>query len=57
VKTLRVQNMKIGTKEKPKFANIGDYWNNESVENIANLLREYQDLSPKTFLEMKGITG
>jgi hypothetical protein len=47
----------IGTEEKPKFANIGDYWNDEIVEKIANLLCEYQDLFLKTFLEMKEITA
>jgi hypothetical protein len=47
----------IGMEEKPKFANIGDYWNDETMENIANLLHEYQDIFPTTFSEMKGITG
>jgi len=40
-----------------KFVNIGDYWNNETIENIANLLHEYQDLFLKSFLDMKGIVG
>jgi len=44
-------------KEKPKFVNIGDYWNDEIVEKIEELLREYQDLFPTTFSEMKGIDG
>jgi hypothetical protein len=39
----------IGIKEKPNFTNIGDFWNDENVENIAYLLREYQYLFPKTF--------
>jgi hypothetical protein len=34
----------IGTKDNPKFANIGDYWNEETVEKIVDLLHEYQDL-------------
>jgi hypothetical protein len=41
--------------ENPKFVNIEDYWSDETIEKIANLLREYQDLFPNTFLEMKGI--
>jgi hypothetical protein len=57
VKPLRVHKVNIGTKEKPKFMNIGDYWNDETVENIADLLHEYQDLFPTTFSEMKGIVG
>jgi hypothetical protein len=47
----------IGTKEKPKFANIGDHWNEQTVEKIAYLLREYQNLFLTTFSEMKGIAG
>jgi hypothetical protein len=47
----------IGMEEKPKFANIGDYWNDETMEKIADLLREYQDIFPTTFSEMKGIAG
>jgi hypothetical protein len=38
VKPLRVCKVNIGMKEKPKFANIGDYWNDETVEKIADLL-------------------
>lgn len=49
--------MNIGTEEKSKFANIGDYWNVETVEKIADLLHEYPDLFPTTLLEMKGIVG
>jgi len=30
----------IGTKENPKFTNIGDYWNEEIVETIVDLLRK-----------------
>jgi hypothetical protein len=47
----------IGMKEKLKFMNIGDYWNNDIVENIADLLHEYRDLFMKTFSDMKGIVG
>jgi hypothetical protein len=39
----------ISTQEKPKFANIGDYRNDETVENIANILREYQEIFSTTF--------
>ena len=49
--------MNIGTKDNPKFANIGDYWNEETVEKIVDLLCEYQNLFPTTFSKMKGIVG
>jgi predicted nuclease with RNAse H fold len=40
----------------PKMASIGDYWDEQTVERITELLREYNDLFPTTFTEMKGIT-
>ena len=45
----------IGLPENPKFTNIGDYWDEEMVAKITNLLHEYQDLFPTNFSEMKGI--
>ena len=36
---------------------MDDYQNDATMENIADLLREYQDLFPTMFLEMKQITG
>jgi hypothetical protein len=43
--------------ENPKFAQIGDYRSDETIENIADLPCEYQDLIQTTFSEMKGIVG
>jgi hypothetical protein len=34
-----------------------DHWNDETVEKIADLLREYEDIFIKTFSDMKGIDG
>jgi hypothetical protein len=45
----------IGTKDNPKFVNIEDYRNKEIFKNIVDLLCEYHDLFPTTFLEMKEI--
>ena len=39
------------------FTNIGDYWDEEIVAKITDILHEYQDLFPTNFLEMKGIFG
>ena len=44
--------MKIQT-----FANIGDYWENETVGIVTDLLHEFQDLFQMKFFEMKGIVG
>jgi len=54
---LKVKKVNIGTTETPKFANIGDYWEDETVSMVTGLLHEYQDLFPTKFSEMKGIIG
>ena len=41
---LKVKKVNIGSPENPKFANIGDYWDEETVGNITYLLHEFQDL-------------
>jgi hypothetical protein len=53
VQPIKTQKVNIGTKEYPKFTQIGDYWDDETIEKIADLLHEYQDLFPMTFLEIK----
>ena len=55
VATIKVKKVNIGTVENPKMANIGDYWDEQIVESITELLHEYNDLFPTTFTEMKGI--
>jgi hypothetical protein len=40
-----------------KISSIGDYWDNQTVERITEILCEYNELFPKTFLEMKGVVG
>jgi hypothetical protein len=54
---IKTKQVNIGTTKNPKFAHIGDYWNDETIEKVEDLLREYQDLFPTTFSEMKGIAG
>ena len=54
---LKINKVNIGSPENPKFANIGDYWDDETIRNITNLLHGYQDLFPTKFSEMKGIVG
>jgi hypothetical protein len=45
-----------GMTNNPKFVQIGDYWSDDTVEKIAELLCDYQDLFSTTFSK-KGITG
>jgi hypothetical protein len=38
VKPLKVHKVNIGTKHNPKLKNIGDYWNDDTVEKITDLV-------------------
>jgi CTP:phosphocholine cytidylyltransferase-like protein len=46
---MKIKKVNIGTEEKPKITIIGDYWDNETMEKIIELLYEYSDLFPTTF--------
>jgi hypothetical protein len=46
---MNIKKVNIGTKENPKIASIGDYWDSETKEKIMELLRDYSDLFPTTF--------
>ena len=52
---MKTRQVNIGTKAEPKFAKIGDYWDDAIVEEVAELLHEYQDLFPTKFSNLKGI--
>jgi len=43
--------------EQLKFSNVRENWDDETVSKINELLREYQELFPTNFSEMKGIVG
>ena len=55
--SIKVKKFNIGTTENPKMASIGDYWDEQTVESITELLREYSDMFPTKFMEMKGMVG
>ena len=57
IKLLKIKKVNIGSEDNPKFANIGDYQDEETVAKITDLLQEFQDLFLKNFREMKGIVG
>ena len=57
VAAIKVKKVNIGTTDNPKMASIGDYWDEQKIERITKLLREYNDLFPTSFTEMKGIAG
>ena len=56
-KPLKLREVNIGTTTQPKLAKIGDYWDNDTINKVAKLLTEYQDLFPTKFSELKGIIG
>jgi hypothetical protein len=39
------------------MASIGDYWDEKTIERITELLHDYSDMFPTTFIDMKGIEG
>ena len=47
----------IRSQKNKKNANICDYCDDETVENITNLLLKFQDLFLSFFSKMKGIVG
>jgi len=47
--------VKIGTEVDPKFAKIGEYWDDTIVDKVTELLCEYQDMFPTKFSDIKGI--
>ena len=56
-KKLKIKKVNIGIEETPKIASIGNYWDDKTIGQVADLLQEYQDLFPTKFEDMKGILG
>ena len=54
---LKLKKVNIGMEENLNFANIGDYWDDETMAHITDLLQEFQDIFFTWFSEMKGILG
>jgi len=54
---LKTRQVHIGTEAEPKFAKIGDYWDDVMVDKVAKLLHEYEDFFPTNFSDLKGIIG
>ena len=44
LKPLKIKKVNIGSEENSKFANIRDYWDEEIVGKITDLLHEFQDM-------------
>jgi len=52
---LKTKQVNIGKKEDPKYATLGDYWDDATVDKVVELLHEYQHLFPTKITELKGI--
>lgn len=55
IEKVKTKEVNIETDANPKMASIGDYWHDQTVGHIADLLQEYQDLFLTKFTKMKGI--
>jgi hypothetical protein len=54
---IKIKKVNIETEQTPKLENVGDYWDEATIDKITELLHEYQDLFPIKFIDMKGIKG
>jgi hypothetical protein len=54
---LKLWKVNIGSVENPNIDSIGDYWDEKSMNEVHNLLREYEDLFLKKLSELKGLKG
>ena len=54
---LDIRKFNIGMEENQKFASVGDYWDEETMSKIMDMLHKSQDLFSMKFLEMKEILG
>lgn len=46
---LKVRKENIRLETKPKYATIGDYWDEDNVSKITYFLHEYRELFPTKF--------
>jgi hypothetical protein len=54
---VKVNKVNIGTTENPKMENNGDYWDEQKIERITELLHDYSDMFSTTFTNMKCIAS
>ena len=44
---LKIKKVNIGSEATLKLTSIGDYWDDENIGQVADLLQEYHDCSPQ----------
>lgn len=53
--SLKTKKVNIGKDVEPKYVTLGDYWDNATVDKVAELLYEYQDLLSTKTMDLEGI--
>jgi hypothetical protein len=46
---IKIKKVNILIDQAPKLANVGDYWDDATIDKIKKLMHEYQDLFPTKF--------
>lgn len=54
---LKTRQVNIGSDTQPNFAKICNYWDEDTVDKVVELIPEYWDLFPTKFSDLKGIVG
>ena len=54
---LKTKQVNIGMEAEPKYAMFWDYWDGATMDKVAELLHEYQDLFLTKITDLKGIVG
>jgi len=52
---IKTKKHNIIIEEAPKMAIIGDYWDKETITQVVELLKEYEEFLPWRFSKIKGI--
>lgn len=52
---IKIKEVDISNDNRPKLVKIGDYWSEEKTIDIINLLKEYQDVFARDYIDIKGL--
>ena len=52
---IKIKEVNIAKEGKPKMARIGDYWSEQQMIEIVDLLKEYQDVFARDYKDLKGL--
>lgn len=52
---LKIQQINVSTKECPLMISIGDYWDNEMLQQATSLFSKYKDVFTWLYQDLKGV--